>query len=57
MKWFMIQASKISGKDLSSFFKKWGLALSNPTLTNDAYSEIANLNLPLPATDISSLVD
>lgn len=57
MKWFMVQASKISGKNLSSFFRKWGLVLSTPTLTDEAYSEIANLNLPLPATDISSLVD
>lgn len=57
IKWFLLQSSKISGKDLSGFFKKWGLQLSTPTLTDAAYSELAALKLPVPDTDITNLTD
>ena len=51
MKYFMRKACQISGKDLTGFFKKWGLK-------NDAaYAEIRTLNLPAPVKDPSVLTD
>jgi hypothetical protein len=51
MRYFMLKASKISGKDLTGFFKKWGL--KNVL----AYAEIRALNLPAPVQDLSLLTD
>ena len=51
MRYFMLKASTISGKNLTGFFKKWGLQ------ADDVYREIAALNLPNPTTDLSALKD
>jgi len=51
MRYFMLKACTISGKDLSGFFKKWGLQ------ADAVYTEIAALNLPAPITDPSTLTD
>lgn len=50
MRWFMLAACTISGKDLTNFFKKWGL---KPGAS--VYSEIAALSLPQPTVDPSTL--
>lgn len=55
MRYFMLKACSISGKNLSSFFQKWGLNLSTAGITNQVYAEIAALGLPAPTTDPSTL--
>ncbi|MGN6509755.1 MAG: M60 family metallopeptidase [Chitinophaga sp.] len=50
MKWFMLTACSISGHDLSGFFRQWGMRPGER-----AYTAIAALNLPAPATDPSTL--
>lgn len=50
MKWFMLKACSISGHDLTAFFRKWGLKPDE-----SAYTAIAALNLPAPATEPSTL--
>lgn len=57
MKWFMIQSCKISKRNLSEFFKQWGIKLSSTALTDAAFAEIEALNLPKTNTDISLLQD
>lgn len=52
MNYFMKSACVVSGKDLSAFFKKWGLNVNSAV-----YAEIAALGLPQPAQDISLLRD
>ncbi len=47
MRYFMLKACTISGKDLTAFFKKWGLQ------ADVVYTEIAALHLPAPTTDPS----
>ena len=47
MRYFMLKACTISGKDLTAFFQKWGLQ------ADAVYTEIAALHLPAPATDPS----
>ncbi|SHF44274.1 M60 family metallopeptidase [Pedobacter caeni] len=47
---FMINASKLSNTNLVSFFKSWGF-----TVNASVYDEINALNLPQPATDLSTL--
>lgn len=49
---FMINASKLSNTNLVSFFKAWGF-----TVNASVYDEINALNLPEPATDLSTLRD
>jgi len=46
----MLYACEISGKDLTTFFKRWNLPVDN-----NVYQEIAALNLPMPTTDPSDL--
>ncbi|MFV0605610.1 MAG: M60 family metallopeptidase [Niabella sp.] len=50
MKYFMLTACMVSGKNLSDFFKKWGMPVSS-----SVYTEIAALGLPAPNTDITLL--
>ncbi|TXH23149.1 MAG: hypothetical protein E6Q95_00730 [Chitinophagaceae bacterium] len=57
MRWFMVNASSISGKNLSSFFKKWGMVLSTEALTDAAYTDIEKLGLPMPDQDLTLLKD
>ena len=57
MRWFMLKACSISGKNLTSFFKKWGMKLSNQALTDAAYADIAVLSLPNPSQDLTLLRD
>lgn len=57
MHWFMVKSSMISGKDLSGFFKKWGMKLSSQPLTDAVYTDIANLTLPVPGSDLTLLKD
>lgn len=52
MRYFMLKACTISGKDLTGFFKKWALPV-----TQSVYDEIAALNLPPPAVDPTRLTD
>ncbi|NQX39200.1 hypothetical protein HQN84_10100 [Pedobacter steynii] len=49
---FMINASKLSNKNLVSFFKAWGF-----TVNASVYDEINALNLPEPAVDLTTLRD
>lgn len=49
---FMINASTISGFDLSDFFKKWGF-----TVPDSVYDQIEALGLPQPTTDLTLLRD
>ncbi len=42
-------ASQIAGKDLSTFFKQWGINATEAT-----YNSVANLGLPAPAIEPSS---
>jgi len=57
LRYFMLKACNISGKDLSNFFKKWGLNLSTAAATTQIYSDMAALGLPAPTTDPSTLQD
>ena len=57
MRWFILTSSSITGKNLSTFFKKWGLVLSSQALTDAAYADIDKLGLPMPAQDITLLKD
>ncbi len=52
MRYFMLKACTISGKNLSAFFRKWGLKVNE-----SVYTEIENLNLPTPAEDLTSKTD
>ncbi|MDR6785528.1 hypothetical protein ABIE26_004238 [Pedobacter africanus] len=52
MNYFMKSACVVSGKDLSIFFKKWGLNVNSAV-----YAEMAALSLPQPVQDISLLKD
>ncbi|WP_316819213.1 M60 family metallopeptidase [Pedobacter nyackensis] len=52
MDYFMLSACEVSGKDLSTFFRKWGLNTSS-----SIYSTIGDLKLPQPAQDITLLRD
>ncbi len=57
MKWFILKASTISGKNLSGFFKKWGLKLSTTSATDALYADLDKLGLPNPSTDLTLLKD
>lgn len=52
MRYFMISACKITQKDLSDFFRKWGFMVDE-----SIYTEIQNLQLPTPTVDITTLRD
>lgn len=52
MRYFMLSACQTAQQDLSDFFKKWGFQVDATV-----YTEIANLNLPAPAQDITLLRD
>ncbi|MNK67553.1 Sialidase precursor [compost metagenome] len=57
LRYFMLKACNISGKDLSYFFQKWGLNLSTAAATTQIYADMAALGLPAPTTDPSTLQD
>jgi hypothetical protein len=57
MRYFMLKACSISGKNLSTFFQKWGLNLSTSAATTQIYADMAALGLPAPSTDPSTLQD
>ena len=57
MRYFMLKACNISGKNLSNFFQKWGLNLSTAAATTQIYADMAALGLPAPTTDPSTLQD
>ncbi|MGM9475742.1 M60 family metallopeptidase [Pedobacter sp. GSP4] len=57
MRYFMLKACSISGKNLSNFFQKWGLNLSSSAATTQIYADMAALGLPAPTTDPSTLQD
>jgi hypothetical protein len=50
MRWFMLAACTITGKNLTNFFNKWALKAGA-----SVYTEIANLGLPQPAIEPSTL--
>jgi hypothetical protein len=52
MRYFMLKASEISGRDLSEFFRKWGFLVDEAV-----YSDIAALGLPQPEQDLATLTD
>ncbi|NQD71060.1 hypothetical protein HP439_10050 [Sphingobacterium shayense] len=52
MSYFMLSACRITQKDLSDFFRKWGF-----TVNEAVYTEISNLNLDAPEQDVSALRD
>lgn len=52
MRWFMLNACKVSGKNLGVFFRKWGFKV-NETI----YTEINALNLPNPTTDLTKIAE
>ncbi|WP_421938725.1 M60 family metallopeptidase [Pedobacter sp.] len=52
MRWFMLSACSISGRNLTDFFKKWGFKVNE-----SVYTEINNLGLPNPAQDLCALDD
>jgi hypothetical protein len=43
MRWFMVNASRAAGRNLSAFFKAWGLKLSATAATDAAYAEVEDL--------------
>lgn len=50
MRYFMLKACTISGHNLTNFFKKWGFKVNA-----SIYTEIANLGLPQPTVEPSTL--
>jgi hypothetical protein len=52
MRWFMLNSCKTSGRNLTAFFKKWGMPVPQ-----SVYDEIQALNLPQPTLDITTLRD
>lgn len=50
MRYFMLKACTISGHNLTNFFKKWGFKVDS-----SVYAEIANLGLPQPTVEPSTL--
>lgn len=50
MRWFMLTACSISGKNLTDFFRKWGFLVNE-----SVYTEIANLGFPQPTVEPSTL--
>lgn len=57
MRWFMVNASRAAGRNLSAFFKAWGLKLSTSVATDAAYAEVEALGLPAPGQDLTALKD
>lgn len=57
MRWFMLKACGISGRNLSIFFQKWGMKLSSQTATDGVFAEMAALGLPSPDQDLTVLKD
>ena len=54
MRTFMLHACKASNKDLTSFFKKWGMKFTG---VENVYAEIKNLNFSEPNSDLTLLQD
>lgn len=54
MRIFMLAACRVSEKDLTTFFKNWGMKYNN---SEQVYAEIAKLNLPQPEIEITDLSD
>src|SRR5690625_7584899 len=52
MRYFMLQATEISGVDLGDCFRKWGLRVDE-----SVYSEFASKGLSLPGQDLTKLTD
>lgn len=57
LRYFMLKACNISGKNLSNFFTKWGLNLSTAAATTQIHTDMAALGLPAPTIDPSTLQD
>jgi hypothetical protein len=57
LRYFMLSACNRSGKNLSNFFKQWGLNLSTVTATNQIYTDMVALGLPTPTIDPATLQD
>lgn len=49
---FMLNACKISGRNLSNFFQKWGMSG-----VTSVYPKITALGLPIPSSDLTKLED
>lgn len=52
MRYFMLNTCEIVQKDLSDFFRKWGFVVNE-----SIYTAIADLNLPAPDVDLTTLRD
>jgi hypothetical protein len=50
MRYFMLKACSVSGKNLTNFFRQWGLPVPQ-----SVYDEISALNLPNPTIEPSTL--
>ncbi|MCD2422087.1 M60 family metallopeptidase [Niabella pedocola] len=50
MRWFMLAACTVSGRNLTTFFQKWGFKVAA-----SVYTDIANLGLPAPTVDPTTL--
>ncbi|PST82289.1 hypothetical protein C7T94_15980 [Pedobacter yulinensis] len=50
MRYFMLKSCTVSGRNLTNFFKKWGFQVDA-----SVYTEIANLGLPQPVVEPSTL--
>lgn len=50
MRYFMLKACTVSGKNLTNFFRKWGFLVNE-----SVYTEIAALGLPQPTVEPSTL--
>jgi len=54
MRYFMLKSCEASGKDLTDFFKKWGLKYTG---VEAVYNEISELGLTAPDSDLTTLRD
>ncbi|MCT4587790.1 MAG: M60 family metallopeptidase [Carboxylicivirga sp.] len=54
MRTFMLAACNASGKDLTGFFKKWGMKFAG---SDEVYNEISNLGLAEPDQDVTLQTD
>ncbi|WP_316788614.1 M60 family metallopeptidase [Pedobacter frigoris] len=50
MRYFMLKACSVSGRNLTNFFRKWGFLVNE-----SVYTEIAGLGLPQPTVEPSTL--
>ena len=52
MRYFMLKASEIAGRDLAEFFRTWGFLVDE-----SVYDEIKALGFPQPEQDLAALTD